>query len=252
MRSALRALAVSALLALSACSHGSPDKPPEKLQKYVLDQAPADVGQKLDVNFDGKITLLGARVQAPDNLTNRGWVKVTTYWRSDAPVDEDVRLSTHLLDAAGKQIHELDYNGTLRKRDGQMQTLGPGRWKPGHVYVDEQRFRAPSFRQLKTQKFEIVVSLAEGEVRLPIVRGKGDELNRVKIGEVTVTPRPAPAKSTAPPASAASAAPADAASAAPTLVRPGASAPTTTPTSQPSSKANAPKNEKSAVSTPKP
>jgi hypothetical protein len=191
MRRVAQALLLCACVA--ACSPGSADKPPQKLERYVLEQAPADVGQKLDVSFDGKITLLGARIEAPKNLSNRGKVKVTLYWRSDAPVDEDVRLSTHLLDGAGKQIHELDYVGPLRRRDEQMQTLGPGRWKPGHVYVDEQVFMAPSVRLLKTQKFEIAVSLAEGEVRLPVVRGKADARNRVTVGEVTVVPRPAPA-----------------------------------------------------------
>ncbi len=244
MRRLAQALLVCACVA--ACSPGSADKPPQKLERYVLEQAPADVGQKLDVSFDGKITLLGARVEAPKNLSNRGKVKVTFYWRSDAPVDEDVRLSTHLLDGAGKQIHELDYVGPLRRRDEQMQTLGPGRWKPGHVYVDEQVFMAPSVRMLKTHKFEIAVSLAEGEVRLPVVRGKADARNRVTVGEVAVMPRPAPVPAPATPsvsASAGSAAPAK--SAAPTLDRPRVPS-VTVP------KPSAPQSEKKASSGTKP
>lgn len=206
MRRAAYALLLCALS--SACSRTDATQPPGKLAKYVLEQAPADVGTKLDASFDGKVTLLGARIEAPPVVTDKDKIKLTLYWRSDEPVDDDVRLSTHLLDGAGKQIHEIDFVGPLRKRDQQSQRLGPGRWKPGHVYVDKQVFKAPSGRLLKTQKLEIAVSLADGEERLPVVRGAHDARSRVKVGELTVAPRaktnpgaapsPTPASSAAP------------------------------------------------------
>jgi hypothetical protein len=176
-------------VALSACSRGN--SPPEQLQKYVLDQPPQDVGAKQDVSFDGKVTLLGARVNAPPDLSNFSRVTLTLYWRSDAPVDADVRLSTHLLDGAGKLIQDFDYVGPLRRREQDRQALGPGRWSTGKVYVDEQIVRVPSVKWLKTQTFDLVVSLADGDKRLPVVRGAHDQENRVQVAELSLVP-PAP------------------------------------------------------------
>jgi hypothetical protein len=183
MRRLVHALLLGLLLA--ACSRN--DAPvPKKLEKYVLEQPPASVGQKLDIGFDGKVTLLGARVDAPAELSRGDKVRMKLYWRSDARVDDDVRLSTQLLDGAGKRITDIDYAGPLRKRVRKEQVLGPGRWKPGKIYVDEQTFRVP--KNWKTQKLEVAVSLVDGKDRLPIVRGKGDSQHRATVASLKIRP----------------------------------------------------------------
>jgi hypothetical protein len=184
MRRIAHALLLSLLLA--SCSKSS-EPVPKRLEKYVLEKPPANVGKKLDIGFDGRVTLLGARVDAAAELEPGDRVRLKLFWRSDARVDDDVRLSTHLLDGAGKRISDLDYAGPLRKRVQKEQVLGPGRWTPGKIYVDEQSFRVP--KGWKTQKLEVAVSLADGEHRLPIVQGKGDAQNRATVASLVVRPQ---------------------------------------------------------------
>ncbi len=191
---------------LAACGQ-SDTEPPPNLQEFVLDQAPADVGTRLDIGFDGRVTLLGARVKAPTKLTAGDKVRLKLFWRSDGRVGKNVRLSTHLIDGAGKRIAEIDYAGPLRKRVHRDQAFGPGRWTPGKIYVDEQTFRVP--KTLKTEKLEVAVSLIDGNARLPIVRGQGDAQNRATVATLVVRPESAkkkPRREPKPPTSVGSAA----------------------------------------------
>lgn len=69
-------------LTLAACVGGSTDtsaEDKERLKVYVLDKAPEDMPVKLGVNFDGKVTLLGAKI-TPAGVAKAGTqVKVTMY-----------------------------------------------------------------------------------------------------------------------------------------------------------------------------
>ena len=58
---------------LTACVKPAPEKhdgkaEAERLKEFVLEAPPADIGAHLDVDFSGKLTLLGARVEPMTGL----------------------------------------------------------------------------------------------------------------------------------------------------------------------------------------
>src|ERR1700742_1317695 len=84
-RGVLGFLLVVSPMAMGACVGGSKDAPAadqaEALKAYILDKEPADVGTKVGINFDNKITLLGTRVEPATPVRPGERVKVTMYWK---------------------------------------------------------------------------------------------------------------------------------------------------------------------------
>ena len=102
----------AALLAFAAgCVGGSKgglssdDK--ERLKPYILDQAPADIPHKLDVNFENKIRLLGYKFE-PELAKPGTDVKLTYWWRCDEQLDEGWGVFTHLRDDASDRSDNLE------------------------------------------------------------------------------------------------------------------------------------------------
>ncbi|HEY3253334.1 MAG TPA: hypothetical protein VGJ91_05280, partial [Polyangiaceae bacterium] len=116
----------------------------ERLKEYVLDAAPADIGAHLDVDFSGKVTLLGARVEPAVGLKPGSRVKATLYWRAQQKLDAGWKLFTHIVDASGERVLNIDNVGPLREMRSGSQALPPSDWLPGKVYVDEQTFTIPA------------------------------------------------------------------------------------------------------------
>jgi hypothetical protein len=162
------------------CVGGSKETKPESdeaLKAFILDAPPADVGTKVGINFDNKVTLIGAKV-SPEGTARPGQrLKVTMYWKSEQALSEkDWKLFTHVLDGSGERILNIDNVGPLRRVKGSSQALAPSKWQPGKVYVDEQTFTLP--RKLRTSTAQIVVGIWRGNDRLPIVAGPHDRQNR--------------------------------------------------------------------------
>lgn len=166
-------------LGLAACvggskSGGSAAADREKLKAYVLDAPPADIPTKLDINYEGKVRLIGAKIE-PMAAKPGSEVKLTLYWKAEDKLDEGWQLFTHILDASGDRILNIDNVGPLRDAPNGKQTLPPGSWEKGKVYADEQTFTVPD---TKSPEIQIVTGIWKGDARLKVTGGPGDKENR--------------------------------------------------------------------------
>jgi hypothetical protein len=183
-----RVLAVSVLVFASlsamagvACVGTSDDEPApdqaEALKAFVLDKAPDDVGTKVGINFDNKVTLLGTKVEPAGPVKPGDRIKMTMYWKVDKELgDKGWRLFTHIIDASGERLLNIDNVGPLRRMVGHDQALAPSAWKAGKVYVDEQDFTLP--KKVRTASISATVGIWKGDERIPILSGPHEHDNR--------------------------------------------------------------------------
>jgi hypothetical protein len=181
----MKTLSVVSILVL-AVSFGCSKKPaPEggsKLKSYVLDQAPK-LDKPLDVDFDGKVQLIG--YQAPQGQVKPNQkVKVTLYWKVKEKLGGDWKLFTHLVDGSGEKLLTLDNKSPIRAGSAGKAALPPSSWVPGKVYVDELTFKMP--RSVKTDKVRLVTGLLSGETRMPVSKGLKDSENRAIVAELSM------------------------------------------------------------------
>jgi hypothetical protein len=186
MRPSRSTLASIVALLLAGCVGGSTDtsaQDKERLKAQVIDKVPDDVPAKLNINFDGKVTLVGAKV-SPEGVARPGTqVKITMYWRADKKVDAGWNLFTHVLDGSGERILNIDNVGPLREWKGDKQVLGPSQWEPGKIYVDEQDFTIPN--TVKTDKIQFTTGLWRDSDRMKIVGGPADRENRGIVANIS-------------------------------------------------------------------
>jgi hypothetical protein len=191
VRSLSFALLSSALI--SACANGTsssshdPKASSARLKQFIFSQPPSDIGTKLDADFEGKVKLLGARVD-PASVAHPGErIKLTLYWLSERRLDPGFSLFTHLVDAAGERVLNVDNVGPLRELRGDSQALPPSDWEPGKVYEDAQMFTLPN--SLKTDKLQILTGIWRGSQRLKIVSGAHDASNRAIAATLALSGR---------------------------------------------------------------
>src|SRR5882724_1618299 len=174
---AAHALLATLLLAACVGSSAKEEKQArERLQSHVLAVAPADIGQKLEISYEDKVVLLGARVEPGYSVRAGQQVKVTMYWRCTQALGAGWSLFTHVVDGSGERLINIDNVGPLREAHDGQQALPPGAWEPGKVYVDEQSFAVPG--NVKTDRIQLVTGIWKGESRLKIVSGPHDATNR--------------------------------------------------------------------------
>jgi hypothetical protein len=185
-------LVVPLQLGALGCVNDTPSTdPPEEVQKFILDKLPE--GEKLtelNVNFDDKITLVGAQIEPGLVVEPGGRVKITMYWRVDKALDDvDWKLFTHVLDSSGERLMNIDNVGPLRHMRRNRQSWPPGSWVPGKVYVDSQSFTMP--RKLKTAKVQVVAGIWKGRERMLLKSGPSITENRALIAtlDTGVTPK---------------------------------------------------------------
>jgi len=160
----------------------------ERLSAYVLDAAPSDVPNKIDINYENKIHLVGYEIEPAKTARPGTEVKLKMYWRCDQPLDDGWNLFTHLLDEQGRRIINVDNVGPLRELREGVQAYAPSAWEKGKVYVDEQVFRIPS--DTTASEIQIVTGIWKRNARLKVVSGPVDKENRgivtrLKTGLVT-------------------------------------------------------------------
>jgi hypothetical protein len=162
----------------------APEASAKKLKGYVLDEAPK-LDKPLDVDFDGKVQLIGYQVpQGP--LKPNQKVKVTLYWKVKEKVNGDWKLSTDLVDGSGEKLLNLDNKSPIRAGAAGKAALPPSSWAPGKVYVDELSFKMP--RTVKTATVRLVAGLVSGETRMPVAKGAKDSENRAIVAELPMAP----------------------------------------------------------------
>lgn len=180
-RRSLFVLLPAALLVPGCVNDPRPSREEEaaRLAKYILDAAPKSLAHPLKLKFDDSVQLLGYAVE-PDQAQRPGTrVKLTLYWKLLKDLEPGWSLFTHVLDATGKRLLNIDNIGPLREWRGTGQALPPGDWTVGKVYVDEQSFTIPS--DTRGEQLEVVAGVWKGEQRLKVVEGPHDAENRAKV-----------------------------------------------------------------------
>jgi hypothetical protein len=183
LRRAARLVCCCALV-LVGCIRGSTDSSAEEtrlLRQYVLDQAPR-VAHRLDVDFEGKVKLLGYWLKPEQQASPGQEVKLTLYWQCLKDLQPEWSLFTHVLDGTGERVLNIDNVGPLRKARDKGQILGPGAWTPGKFYVDHQSFIVPKSPRLG--RIKIVTGIWRGAQRLQPLDGPRDAERRVVIASL--------------------------------------------------------------------
>jgi len=186
VRRAAALLLTSALL--TACVTSSREeaaKAHERLKAYVLTAAPGHLTQKLSTSFDGKLELVGAHIEPTGALKPGQQVKMTLYWRCVKQLDEGWSLFTHVLDASGERVLNIDNVGPLREaKNGKKQALPPEWWQPGKIYADAQTFTVPA--TLKSDRIKIVTGVWRNDERLKVTSGAHDSENRATVASLSL------------------------------------------------------------------
>lgn len=181
MKTTPLALLLFAVLAGAACR--AKDDPPiltapqeTELAQYVSAAAP-DGLSKLDVDFEGKVRLVGWDVSPKQAQYAPGTqVTVTLVWRSDQRLEPGWLLFTHLTSRDGTKLDNLDEKGPLRKMDGVAgQPMPPSRWEPGKFYRDPLTFVVPPE---PSPQIVVAPGIYKGDKRLAIRSGPGDKEGR--------------------------------------------------------------------------
>jgi hypothetical protein len=191
------ALPLSAALAVAAtttgCVSGSKglsaeDK--ERLKQYELDTPPTAIAQKIDVNFENKLRLIGYAVE-PEVAPPGTPVKITFYWRAEDAVEDGWMLFTHLRDSVADRSDNLDWKGPLREQRGRGQIFPPSKWQKGKIYVDEQNYVVPDWVQ--GPEIDVFTGIWKNDARFRILSGPNDGDNRALVAKIKtgLTPKPA-------------------------------------------------------------
>jgi hypothetical protein len=163
----------------------------EKLKANILDSEPADMGTRLDVNFENKFRLLGAKIDPPEARPGTE-VHLTYYWKCDDTVDDGWLLFTHIRDPILDKRDNLDANGPLRQGGEPggppKQLLPPSKWEKGKVYVDEQTYKVPDW--VKAPELEVLVGIWKGDARLRILTGPNDGDSAAIVGKIKTGIKP--------------------------------------------------------------
>ena len=186
----------SALLCLSvltACTTAPTSEPEthdskaegERLKSFILSEPPSDVGTHLDVDFNSKLSLLGVRVEPAGVLKPGDRVKFTLYWKVLQKLAPGYKLFTHIVDASGERILNIDNVGPLREIRNGSQALPPSDWEAGKVYVDEQTFNIPN--KVRTDKIQILTGVFNKRARLSINSGAHDTTNRAIVAALSLS-----------------------------------------------------------------
>jgi hypothetical protein len=173
-------------LQLAACvDKKKPKKEPRAdLSQYVVAEPPKGI-KKLDVNFDGKVTLLGYQLKSKPSLKPGDKVSYTLYWKSEKPLQDGWKLFTHVLNEKNKRVLNIDAVGPLRDYGKSKEpALPPSEWKPGKVYVDEQSFTVP--KAAAGQRVRLVTGIWKGDDRLKVVEGPNGGENRALITTLVI------------------------------------------------------------------
>jgi hypothetical protein len=182
MRTIANVVYLSCMLGLLPCAcvgSGDGETPKEdkqRLKSFILDKPPANVPNKLNINYDGKVTLLGYSIDPPSSVAPGERVKLVMYWRADKKLEEGWNLFTHVVDGSGERILNIDNVGPLREWRETRQVLGPSGWEAGKFYVDEQVFTIPT--GVKTSKVQVVTGVWRENTRLKPVSGPHDNEDR--------------------------------------------------------------------------
>lgn len=161
----------------------------------VVTTTPTHPAHPLDVDFEGKIKLVGydlepAEVKAGEPFT------VTWHWQVVRPLEDGWAIFTHVANAANQNVLNQDGVGFIREH------YAPGRWKRGEYIRDAQPITLPADWTSPTVTFYL--GMWNGPNRLQVTSGPSDGDNRARALQINVAPAraaaaPPPARPAVPP-----------------------------------------------------
>jgi hypothetical protein len=169
---------------LSACVDTGPPEPkidPAYIQKNLLAEPPAQMTNRVDADFGGKIVYLGSDVAKP-TVAPGDEVTVVHYWKVVEAPGEKWRVFTHLLGSSKQDWENID-------RSDMRVGHGPDTWKAGEIIRDEHKFRVP--KDWKSPHADVLVGLypkggSKVDDRMPVVSGQADAERRIKVARLQV------------------------------------------------------------------
>ncbi len=175
----------------------------EMVKEHILDDMPADVKHKVDVNFEDKIHLIGWTAE-PEVASPGSTVRFTLYWRKTGDLDPGWKLFTHVTTDDVKQAKgNLDCVGTIRQEKGAncvAQLYGPSDWEKNKVIKDSFEFSVPSDVQWPTYRF--LVGIWKDDARLKIKNADANDgdnrANVISLPTGVKAPEPTPQKTEVP------------------------------------------------------
>lgn len=159
-------------------------KEDEDFVKKNLLSAPPTPQFVVNADLDGKLTYLGMDV-SPNPVEAGKDVKVTHYWKVNAPTGEKWKVFTHISGANKQGFANVDHTPVSGKYPAVH-------WKAGEIIRDQHTFRPPA--GWNYDHMEVYTGLFKGNERMTVKSGPKDE-NRVFCGSVPMSSKaPAPLK----------------------------------------------------------
>lgn len=141
----------------------------ELVKDHILDDMPADVTHKVDVNFEDKIHLIGWKAE-PEIAAPGSTVRFTLYWRKTGDLDPGWKLFTHVTTDDPKQAKgNLDCVGAIRQEKSancQTQMYPPSEWEKNKVIKDTFEFSVPA--EVTWSQYRFLVGIWKDDARLKI------------------------------------------------------------------------------------
>ena len=94
-------LVLGALLLLHGCKSAQKlDEQPANpaLESHVLESVPNDIEERTFFDFEGKVHLIGYKLEPKGVVGPGGRLKLTLYWQSVSPLSPGFKLFTHVID----------------------------------------------------------------------------------------------------------------------------------------------------------
>ncbi|MBK8169363.1 MAG: carbohydrate-binding family 9-like protein [Sandaracinaceae bacterium] len=147
----------------------------------------------LDVDFEGKIHLLGYDLSAERATAGQPFT-VTWHWKVDHKLDAGWKQFTHVATATGENRVNQDGTGWVR------QHYAPSDWQAGEYIRDEQTIMVPE--DWNSPATKLFIGFWSERRRLRIASGPNDGDNRVPALTIPTTARAGGAATTPTPANA--------------------------------------------------
>lgn len=148
----------------------------EQVKAYILDELPSDVPNKVDVNFDNKVHLLGWKAD-PMKAAPGTTVHFTLWWKRTGDLDPGWMLFTHITTDNVKEAKgNLDCVGAIRieKKEGcTAQLFPPSEWDKDKIIVDTFDYPVPA--EVNWQTTRILVGIWKGDARLAILNADAND-----------------------------------------------------------------------------
>jgi hypothetical protein len=144
----------------------------------VLLSAPVVPKHPLELSFDDKVDLIGYELDNPGPAPGQTF-HVTWYWRVRAPLGDGVQVFTHLADARGVTLVNLDAQRAMRD------AYPEASWRGGDQIRDVQTITLPDVWNSPVAVFYL--GFYAGNRRLDVTRGKHDAERRGEALRVPIT-----------------------------------------------------------------